>query len=266
MPSLSAAVPPGCTPALKLAQAGFSVALFEEHHGVGEPVHCTGVLAREAFEEFGLSTGIHPQRAFHRQVLRALRRPRRVLHAIGRGGRHRPGAVRSIPRAEGRRRRRPDVLGQRVTSVDVDQDGVRVTAGGAAVARGARVRARVRRQLRAAAQARARHAAPAAAFGAGRAAGRAARRCGSAFRPAYRAAGLRLGGAGAARAAVRPHRRDVRSRRRPSLQRHRRPACAALGDLLVGSPAAAAEDPAARTDRAHLRRPRAGARRCRRAS
>ena len=56
MPSSSAAVQLDCTLRLKLAQAGFSVSLFEEHQGVGEPVHCTGVLAREAFEEFGLST------------------------------------------------------------------------------------------------------------------------------------------------------------------------------------------------------------------
>src|SRR6266446_2081637 len=49
--------PAGLYAGLKLAQAGFSVALFEEHQSVGDPVHCTGVLAREAFEEFGLATG-----------------------------------------------------------------------------------------------------------------------------------------------------------------------------------------------------------------
>ena len=42
--------PAGLYAALKLARTGFSVTLFEEHQGVGEPVHCTGVLAREAFE------------------------------------------------------------------------------------------------------------------------------------------------------------------------------------------------------------------------
>jgi digeranylgeranylglycerophospholipid reductase len=47
--------PGGLYAAWKLAQAGFSVALFEEHQRVGEPVHCTGVLAREAFTDFGLS-------------------------------------------------------------------------------------------------------------------------------------------------------------------------------------------------------------------
>ena len=49
--------PAGLYAGLKLAQAGFSVALFEEHQTAGDPVHCTGVLAREAFKEFGLSTG-----------------------------------------------------------------------------------------------------------------------------------------------------------------------------------------------------------------
>ncbi len=34
-----------------LAGEGFDVALFEEHPSSGEPVHCTGVLAVEAFED-----------------------------------------------------------------------------------------------------------------------------------------------------------------------------------------------------------------------
>ena len=46
--------PAGLYAGLRLAQAGWSVDLFEEHTDIGEPVHCTGVLAREAFEAFGL--------------------------------------------------------------------------------------------------------------------------------------------------------------------------------------------------------------------
>ena len=46
--------PAGLLASLRLARAGFRVDLFEEHREVGEPVHCTGVLAREAFEAFGL--------------------------------------------------------------------------------------------------------------------------------------------------------------------------------------------------------------------
>jgi len=47
--------PGGLYAALQLTQRGFSVAVFEEHLTPGDPVHCTGVLAEEAFEEFGLS-------------------------------------------------------------------------------------------------------------------------------------------------------------------------------------------------------------------
>jgi digeranylgeranylglycerophospholipid reductase len=39
-----------------LARHGLGVAVLEEHSLVGDPVHCTGVLAREAFDEFGLSS------------------------------------------------------------------------------------------------------------------------------------------------------------------------------------------------------------------
>lgn len=37
-----------------LARSGVPVELFEEHEQIGEPVHCTGVLAPEAFSEFDL--------------------------------------------------------------------------------------------------------------------------------------------------------------------------------------------------------------------
>ncbi len=38
-----------------LARKGFSVLVVEEHDTAGKPVHCTGVLAPEAFQEFALS-------------------------------------------------------------------------------------------------------------------------------------------------------------------------------------------------------------------
>jgi geranylgeranyl reductase family protein len=47
--------PGGLHAASLLADAGFVVTLFEEHTEVGEPVHCTGVLADDAFDEFDLS-------------------------------------------------------------------------------------------------------------------------------------------------------------------------------------------------------------------
>jgi digeranylgeranylglycerophospholipid reductase len=60
MPAMQDAViigggPAGLYAGARLAAAGFQTTLLEEHPGVGEPVHCTGVLAAEAFPEFGLS-------------------------------------------------------------------------------------------------------------------------------------------------------------------------------------------------------------------
>ena len=46
--------PGGLHAATLLARAGFAVAVFEEHENVGQPVHCTGVLADDAFREFEL--------------------------------------------------------------------------------------------------------------------------------------------------------------------------------------------------------------------
>jgi geranylgeranyl reductase family protein len=46
--------PGGLHSAYQLASAGFDVVLFEEHPVSGDPVHCTGVLAAEAFDEFRL--------------------------------------------------------------------------------------------------------------------------------------------------------------------------------------------------------------------
>jgi digeranylgeranylglycerophospholipid reductase len=46
--------PAGLYAGLRLARAGYAVDLFEEHGEIGEPVHCTGVLARDAFRAFGL--------------------------------------------------------------------------------------------------------------------------------------------------------------------------------------------------------------------
>jgi len=46
--------PGGLYAAARLAARGFHVNVFEEHPAIGTPVHCTGVLARDAFSEFGL--------------------------------------------------------------------------------------------------------------------------------------------------------------------------------------------------------------------
>jgi len=46
--------PAGLFAAAQLARTGFHVVVCEEHGTVGEPVHCTGVLAAESFDEFDL--------------------------------------------------------------------------------------------------------------------------------------------------------------------------------------------------------------------
>jgi digeranylgeranylglycerophospholipid reductase len=50
--------PGGLRTARLLAADGFDVALYEEHPACGEPVHCTGVLAAEAFDELDLSRDV----------------------------------------------------------------------------------------------------------------------------------------------------------------------------------------------------------------
>jgi digeranylgeranylglycerophospholipid reductase len=46
--------PAGLSAARVLAEGGRHVIVAEEHRAIGEPVHCTGVLAREAFDELCL--------------------------------------------------------------------------------------------------------------------------------------------------------------------------------------------------------------------
>jgi geranylgeranyl reductase family protein len=46
--------PGGLFTARRLAEAGFSTVVLEEHQAIGDPVHCTGVLSAGAFDEFDL--------------------------------------------------------------------------------------------------------------------------------------------------------------------------------------------------------------------
>jgi geranylgeranyl reductase family protein len=50
--------PGGLCAAARLAQQGFRVAVLEEHQAVGDPVHCTGVLAAEALDELALPSNV----------------------------------------------------------------------------------------------------------------------------------------------------------------------------------------------------------------
>jgi geranylgeranyl reductase family protein len=50
--------PAGTLTARRLAERGHDVVILEEHAAVGTPVHCTGLLGVEAFEEFNLPRSI----------------------------------------------------------------------------------------------------------------------------------------------------------------------------------------------------------------
>jgi geranylgeranyl reductase family protein len=119
--------PAGLMTGWRLARAGHDVTLFEEHPVVGDPVHCTGILAREAFDEFGLE-------------------PEGLLNALTTVRFYAPGGetieystatVEAVvidrpvfDRALARQATRQGVtlLHGRVNSVAVDRDGVTVTA------------------------------------------------------------------------------------------------------------------------------------------
>src|SRR5947209_301632 len=46
--------PAGLYAARRFAEHGYSTLVCEEHARVGDPVHCTGVVGAEAFDEFDL--------------------------------------------------------------------------------------------------------------------------------------------------------------------------------------------------------------------
>jgi digeranylgeranylglycerophospholipid reductase len=107
--------PAGLCAAARLATAGFHTALLEEHGSVGEPVHCTGVLAAAAFDEFTL-----PRRSLLNQLTTArFRSP--AGHEVTYSG-ERVEAV---------------VIDRRVFDQDLLE---RATAAGVDIERGARVR------------------------------------------------------------------------------------------------------------------------------
>jgi geranylgeranyl reductase family protein len=119
--------PAGLYASVALARAGFDVALFEEHQSVGQPVHCTGVLAREAFDEFGL-----PREAILNELS--------AVHFYAPSGEPVEYSTPSIEavvidrgifdQALAERAARAGVemrSGERVTAVDVEADGVRVS-------------------------------------------------------------------------------------------------------------------------------------------
>ena len=122
--------PGGLYAASKVAAAGFSVALFEEHEVSGTPVHCTGVLAATAFDEFGLD--VEP-------VLNQLRTVRFFAPSGDTVAYSTPGVEAVvIDRVEFDRRLAASAAragvqfsyGVRVTAIDVDASAVSVAVGG----------------------------------------------------------------------------------------------------------------------------------------
>ena len=126
--------PAGLYAGAKLARSGASVTLFEEHAGVGEPVHCTGVLAREAFDEFALPSDAVLNDLttvrFHAPTAGTIDYSTAKVEAVVIDRRRFDRTLAALAAAAGVRVR----CGDRVSRVDVDADGVTVRAG-ATVAR-----------------------------------------------------------------------------------------------------------------------------------
>jgi len=125
--------PAGLYAGWQLARAGAAVTLFEEHQSSGDPVHCTGVLAAEAFQEFDLPNG---------SVLNPLRTVR-FFAPSGETVEYSTPTTEAVVIDRGRFDRDladaataagvETQYGDRVTAVDVDARGVTVTAGGMTV-------------------------------------------------------------------------------------------------------------------------------------
>jgi len=125
--------PGGLYVAQLLASANVDVALFEEHATSGDPVHCTGVIAREAFDEFTL-----PREA----VLNPLQTVR-FFSPSGRTVEHTTAGVEALAidrlvfdrmlSASACRAGATVTVGQRVTDVHVHPAGVRLTLGDGSV-------------------------------------------------------------------------------------------------------------------------------------
>jgi digeranylgeranylglycerophospholipid reductase len=121
--------PAGLYAGWKLARAGFSVEIFEEHATSGQPVHCTGVLAADAFDEFGLTSDsvLNELRTvrFHAPSGATVDFSTRTVEAV------------AIDRAQFDRRLAERAVlagarlsyGGRVTCVETDASGVTITAG-----------------------------------------------------------------------------------------------------------------------------------------
>ena len=258
--------PGGLFMAARLAERGVRTLVCEEHARVGDPVHCTGVLSAESFDEFDLPRDRDPESADD-GALRVARRHSRRLHDAdaARHGHRSSGLRPRAGRPGDRRRRRGPRRARACRALEADAAGVRATVGGDDRAR-APGGARLRRELRVSAPVRPRPADHAICRRRSASCPRA--RPGDVelhFGQDVAPGRVRVGRAGAApRGRVRAHRRDGVARHPRLLRAHARPGRRPLGRRRARDAAAAPEDPAARRDRPHLRRPPAGDRRRRR--
>jgi digeranylgeranylglycerophospholipid reductase len=125
--------PAGLFAARELSRCGFSVVLCEEHERVGDPVHCTGVLGVESFDEFAVP---------RTSILNALETVRMISPA-GISVGYSPRSIEAVvidrrafdeSLAEQARAAGADLRpGTRVTSLAIETDGIRALAGDAAV-------------------------------------------------------------------------------------------------------------------------------------
>jgi digeranylgeranylglycerophospholipid reductase len=116
--------PAGLHAATCLARRGWSVAVCEEHASIGEPVHCTGILAKEAFSRFALPSAsiLAEQRAtrFHSPAGYALSYHTDAPEAVLIDRRGFDSSLADQARANGAQ----ILLGTRVTQVQRNPDGV----------------------------------------------------------------------------------------------------------------------------------------------
>jgi geranylgeranyl reductase family protein len=125
--------PGGLYAAWRLAQDGFRVVVCEEHHAVGVPAHCTGVLGADSFEDFALprDTVLNPLRTirFVSPTGAELRYTPPELQAVVIDRVRFDGTLAEWAMSAGAELR-PRA---RVTALEIMPDGVRAMAGGAPI-------------------------------------------------------------------------------------------------------------------------------------
>ena len=121
--------PGGLYSAWSLAGQGFGVGLVEEHRTAGQPVHCTGIMAPDAFREFNI-----PRSAILNELHTV-----RFFSPFGKEFQYSPATVEAVAIDRVRFdqelfRMAKDAavemyLGRRVTRIEIDDNAVRVQCG-----------------------------------------------------------------------------------------------------------------------------------------